>query len=182
MQIWAIAIEWLITHTPEFLRRLLVNPLKKRARQWIANKVRFGKGYVESTYAAGTIGKTSSPLYCATIRQDIDNRSPEDLRIQKILVRVYINGVPYITMIRGKGEAYYSSLQPKEIDMYPSEFALAKDSKTVMRVNVFIPPYFSREVRMYIDLYGQIELNSSFGSFIKGISYQGWVDPGQWKQ
>ena len=158
-----------------------MNPLKRRGRQWITNKVRFERGYVEYAYEAGKIGKTNSPLYCATIRQDIDNRSPEDLAAQKILVRVYINGVPYRTIIWGKGEDYYSSLQPREIDMYPSKFVLAKDSKTVMRFNVFIPPYFSREDRLYIDLCGQIELNSSFGSFIRDISYQGWVDPNQWK-
>lgn len=84
-------------------------------------------------------------------------------------------------MTREKGEDYYSSLHPKEIDMDPSQFVLAKDRKTIMRVSVFIPPYFSRQTGMHIGLYGQIELNSSFGSFIKGISYQGKVDPGQWK-
>ena len=155
MQTWTIAIEWFITHTPEFLRRLVVNPLKRRGRQWITNKVRFERGYVESTYDAGKIGKTNNPLYCATIRQDIDNRSPEDLRIQRILVRVYINGVPYRTMIWGEGEDYYNSLQPKEIDMYPSGFVLRKDTKTVMRVNIFIPPYFSREDRTYMTYMGK---------------------------
>jgi len=62
------------------LTRLLVGPLKKRAQQWIANKVRLEMGYVEDTYVAA--GKTSSPLYCAKIRLDIDNRLPEDLHVQ----------------------------------------------------------------------------------------------------
>jgi len=49
------------------------------------------------------------------------------------------------------------------------EFKFKKDEEGYIKLYIFIPQYVSRNETIYIDLFGYINLRSSFGSFKKEI-------------
>ena len=103
------------------------------------------------------------------ILKKYDNRLRDDLDIEKIFLRVYLNRVPLRIITWKKIENYYGKLTVKEVETYPMQFKFKKDDKGYIKLYIFIPPYVSRDETIYIDLFGHINMRSSFGSFKKEI-------------
>ncbi|MEA2075821.1 MAG: hypothetical protein U9O85_08875 [Euryarchaeota archaeon] len=170
-------------HLPSFMKKMFHLLLKERVDEWLDNSVRIEKGKVKDVYLAGKlVGNENNPFPCIHILKECDNRLRDDFDIEKIFLRIYLNGAPLRAITWEKIENYYEKLKIKEVKTYPAEFKFEKDVKGYIHLNIFIPPYVSRDETIYISLYGYIVLKSSFGRFKKEIADSIQVDKEKWSR
>ena len=106
-------------------------------------------------------------MKCVEIWKELDNRSPDNLEVERIFLRIYIDRAPWrvITWERDE-ESYYDSMRFKEIDADPDNFKFPKDKRDCkIRLLALLPPYTALDKRIYINHYGYMVMKSSFGSF-----------------
>ena len=156
-------------HAPPIMKKVVHLLIKKHFERWLDSRVQIKGGKAKDVYLAGNLGKTNNPFPCIYILKKYDNRLRDDLDIEKIFLRVYLNGAPLRTITWEKTENYYEKVTMKEVETYHTEFKFKKDEKGCIKLSIFIPPYVSRNETIYIDLVGCINLRSSFGSFKKEI-------------
>lgn len=149
------------------------------SKRFVENKVKFQQAKLADAVLTKT---TSHPrINLVEIGQDFDNRCQEDIQIEQIFLRTYINGVPWGFIIWQQIQKEYGMPRPEEVSTSPdNKFNFPKNSNSLIRYRISIPPFVSTEERLYIDLWGYIVLKSSLGSFTKEISVQVWVDKADW--
>ena len=168
---------------PSFMKKMFHLLIKKRVEKWLDSRFRIEEGKVKDVYLAGKlVGNPNNPFPCIYILKECDNRLHDVLKVEKIFLRVYVNHAPLKTITWEKIEDYYENLPTKEIYTYPSGFKFEKDEKGYIHLHIFIPPYVPRNETIYIDLYGYMNLRSSFGSFKKEVSDSISVDEKMWKR
>jgi len=156
----------------------IIPPLKQYLlKRLIENRVKFERPEVEFAYLRS--GMTNNPFHFIQIKTDFDNRCQDDLKIEYIFIKTYINGAPWGFIIWQHAQKEYP--HPEEVSTYPSGFNFPKNDKSLIRLGISIPPFVSLEERLYVTLFGYIILKSSLGSFTKEISDEVWVDKEQWK-
>lgn len=170
-------------YLPPIMKKIIHLLIKKRVERWLDSRVQIERGKAKDVYLAGNLGKTNNPFPCIHILKKYDNRLRDDLDIEKIFLRIYLNGAPLRTITWEKIENYYEKLKIKEVETYPGEFKFEKDGKGYIKLYIFIPQYISRNEDIYIDLFGYINLRSSFGPFKKEIfDTDIRVDKEMWKK
>ena len=166
---------------PLFMKKMFRLLLKKRVDKWLDNSVRIEEGKVKDVYLAGKlVGNENNPSPCIYILKRYDNRLRDVLEIEKIFLRVYVNNAPLKIVTWEKIEKRYENISIKEVYTYPGEFKFRKNDEGYIHLNIFVPPYVSRDETIYISLYGYIVLKSSFGIFKKEIVDSIPVDKEKW--
>jgi hypothetical protein len=166
------------------MSRFLFPFLKGRIlKRIVEGRVSFESAEVEFAYLAktGQVGKTGNPFHYVGTKKAFDNRCPDDLEIEHIFLRTYINGAPWGFIIWQSAQKEYTMPRPEEVCTYPGKFNFPKNDMSLIRFGISIPPFVSLEERLYVSLSGYVSLKSSFGSLTKQISDEVWIDKGRWE-
>lgn len=160
-------------------------PSIKRAfsKRYIENQFIPENAKVEFAFLAnsGKIGTKNNPFNYVGFRKDYDNRSLTDLEIEYIFLRVYINEASSGYIIWQKtGRKFLAQSRQGDIQTYPVGFKFPKNSKSLIRFGVPLPPFVPFE-ELYIAFAGYMTLKSSLGSFDIPISDNIPIDKKQWE-
>ena len=133
---------------------------------------------------SGQIGTMNNPFNYVGIRKDFDNRSLDNLKIEYIFLRTYINGAAWGNIIWQNAEREFFAYRSKQGDIqtYPPGFIFTKNDKTLIRFGIAIPPFVSLEEPLYVSFVGYITLKSSLVSFNILITDNIQIDKKEWSK
>lgn len=145
---------------------------KALSRHYIENNINIGSMEIESAYIAGTgqVGTTDNPFHYVILKEEVDVRCNSTLEIERIFLRKYLNGCPSGYIIWDSSQGHQFPL-PQEVYTSPmANLTFPKNSVSIIRFGIPIPPFVSLDKDIYISVAGCMILKSSLGSFIKQIS------------
>jgi hypothetical protein len=170
-------------------RRLPIPSFKKMMSERFIEKYVTTQDSIEiqGQYRAGSamLGWQDNPFHYIVLEQKFNVMCNEDLTIEDIFLRKYINHCPvgYIIWNRSQGKITH---KPEEISTYQDDLSFERYKpgqrmpNNFIRFGIPIPPFVSLEKDIFVELDGSIKLQSSLHSFPKKIQGLVRVDNKKW--
>jgi len=178
--LWAIAPK-----IPKWIRMKLFNAEKWVGKYFIIEP-KVEKFEAEKRERWGAL--PNYPFNRVWMRIPWDNRSQCDVELNELFIRVYVNHAPfkYIMWNKREAEIGIEISHHREFDVHNAEkmeksIVFRKNSKGLLDVYAYLPPYIDSNSDVYISLFGYTVFDSPFGMFTKKIRCEITVKPEDWK-
>lgn len=173
---------WFILKVPKMIRKKLFN-----AEKWC------GKDFVIESRVEKDAEKKEHwkalpnyPFNRVLIRLPWDNRSPCDVQLKEVFLRVFVNYAPLRYIFwneREKDAGIKLENLEREFSVYGSkDFVFSKNTKGFLDVYIYLPSYINISSDIYIDVVGYAVFDSPFGEFVKKVVVHTVLTPDKWHE